>query len=237
MTRLLDLGPGLWLADGADPVTVAGFDYPVRMAVVQLSDGGLLLWSPIRPTPGLLAEVTGLGPVRHIVAPNSLHHLFLPDWIAACPGAAVHGAPGLARKRRDIAFDSELTDTPHAGWTGDLAQVVVRGNLITAEVVFFHRASGTALFTDLLQQIPAASLSGWRATIARLDRMTGPEPAVPRKFRLAQVNRAEGRRAVERILAWPVQRVVMAHGTPVLQDAPAFLRRAFAWLRPAVARD
>ncbi len=31
----------------------------------------------------------------------------------------------------------------------------MRGNVITTEVVFFHVRSGTVLFTDLLQQLPA----------------------------------------------------------------------------------
>jgi hypothetical protein len=42
----------------------------------------------------------------------------------------------------------------------------MQGNLITTEVVFFHVKSGTVLFTDLLQQFPAGSFSGWRAFVA-----------------------------------------------------------------------
>jgi hypothetical protein len=86
------------------------------------------------------------------------------------------------------------------------------------------------LFTDLVQQIPADLVSGWRAAIARLDLMVGPEPSGPRKFRTAFTNRRAAREALQRILAWPVEKVLMAHGTPVEQDAPGFLRRAFAWL-------
>ena len=115
-------------------------------------------------------------------------------------------------------------------WVGQIDQVVMRGNLITSEVVFFHLVSGTVLFTDLLQQIPAELVSGWRATIAKLDLMIGPEPSVPRKFRIAFTNRRAARAALQRVLAWPAEKVLMAHGTPVEQDAPAFLRRAFAWL-------
>jgi hypothetical protein len=86
------------------------------------------------------------------------------------------------------------------------------------------------MFTDLLQQIAAERLSGWRAVVAKLDLMTGPEPSVPRKFRLAFIGRRKARAALERILGWPVEKVLMAHGTPVERDASAFLRRAFAWL-------
>ncbi|WP_166293976.1 DUF4336 domain-containing protein [Bradyrhizobium sp. 2S1] len=229
MAVLQDFGPDIWIAGGPN-VAVAGFHYPTRMAVIRLSDGGLFIWSPVRLTAELRTEVDAIGPIRHIVAPNSLHHLFLGEWKQAYPAAVLHAPPGLRKRRRDLAFDADLADGPSAGWAGQIDQVVMRGNLITSEVVFFHLASGTVLFTDLVQQIPADLVSGWRAAIARLDLMVGPEPSVPRKFRTAFTNRRAAREALQRILAWPAEKVLMAHGTPVEQDAPGFLRRAFAWL-------
>jgi Domain of unknown function (DUF4336) len=226
---LNQFGEEVWTADGSDLV-IAGFRYPTRMAIIRLSDGGLFIWSPISLTGILRAEVDALGQVRHIIAPNSLHHLFLPEWQRAFPGARVHAPPGLRKKRKDIAFDADLGDAPNPDWAREIDQILMRGNLITTEAVFFHVKSGTVLFTDLIQQLPATSFSGWRALVAKLDLMTGPEPSVPRKFRVAFTNRRAARDALQRIFAWPVQKVLMAHGTPVEKDAPAFLRRAFGWL-------
>jgi hypothetical protein len=222
-------GQEIWTADGPE-VAVLGFRYPTRMAIIRLPDGGLFVWSPIRLTDSLRAEVDAVGPVRHIVAPNSLHHLFLAEWKRACPEARVYAPPGLRKKRGDIVFDADLGRTPNPDWDGEINQVLMHGNLITAEVVFFHVRSGTVLFTDLIQQIPASLLSGWRAMVAKLDLMTGPEPSVPRKFRVAFTNRRAARDSLEHILAWPAEKVLMAHGSPVEKDAPAFLRRAFGWL-------
>lgn len=177
---LKDFGPEIWIADGSD-VTVAGFRYPTRMAVIRLSDASFFIWSPIQLTDRLRAEVDAVGSVRHIVAPNSLHHLFLPDWQRAYPDAKLHAAPHLRKKRNDIAFDADLEDAPSPHWDGAIDQVPMRGNLITTEMVFFHVRSGTVLFADLLQQLPDNRVSGWRAVVARLDLMVGPEPAVPRK--------------------------------------------------------
>jgi len=224
-----EFGRDIWIVEGPE-VAVAGFHYPTRMAVIRLADGGLFVWSPVRLSDDLRAAVDRLGRVAHIVAPNSLHHLFLAEWQRAYPGARLYAAPGLRKKRRDLAFDVELGDAPPADWAGEIDQVAMRGNLITTEIVFFHRASGTALFTDLLQQIAAERLSGWRAVVAKLDLMTGLKPSVPRKFRLAFVGRRKARAALERILGWPVDKVLMTHGTPVERDASAFLRRAFGWL-------
>ena len=224
-----EFGRDIWIVEGPE-VAVAGFHYPTRMAVIRLAAGGLFVWSPVRLSDDLRAAVDRLGRVAHIVAPNSLHHLFLAEWQRAYPGARLYAAPGLRKKRRDLAFDVELGDAPPADWAGEIDQVAMRGNLITTEIVFFHRASGTALFTDLLQQIAAERLSGWRAVVAKLDLMTGLKPSVPRKFRLAFVGRRKARAALERILGWPVDKVLMTHGTPVERDASAFLRRAFGWL-------
>ncbi|MGJ5175671.1 DUF4336 domain-containing protein [Bradyrhizobium oligotrophicum] len=226
---LREFGPEIWIADGGR-VTVAGFCYPTRMAVVRLSDGGLFVWSPVDLTDGMRAAVNAIGAVRHIVAPNSLHHLFLPAWADAYPAARLHAPPGLRKKRPDIAFHTDLGDTAPSDWAADIAQVLMTGNLITTEVVFFHARSRTVLFADLLQQIPAGLITGWRAWIARADLMVGPEPNVPRKFRLAFVDRRAARAAVGRVLAWRPERVLMAHGTPVLDEADAYLRRAFGWL-------
>lgn len=219
----------IWIADGPH-VAVAGFHYPTRMAVIKLSDGNLFIWSPIELTDRLKTAIDTIGEVRHIIAPNSLHHLFLPEWKRAYPAAKLYAPPGLSQKRADIAFDGDLQDAPASDWAGEIDQVLMRGNLITTEAVFFHTHSGTVLFTDLLQQLPPKLFSGWRAIVAKLDLMTGPEPSVPRKFRVAFTNRRAARKALGRILAWPAEKVLMAHGTPVEKDAPAFLRRAFSWL-------
>lgn len=228
-TPLQPFGPQIWLAEGTQ-AQVAGFHYPTRMAVIRLSGGGLLVWSPVALSPAMRKAVDALGPVRWLVAPNSLHHLFLAEWRAAYPQAQVHAAPGLAERRRDLAIDAELGEAPPADWAADLDLVPVLGNRITTEVVFFHRLSGTVLFTDLLQQFPKGWFRGWRALVARLDLMTEAEPSVPRKFRVAQADRAAGKASLARILAWPCETVVMAHGAPVERDGRAFLARAFRWL-------
>ena len=69
-----------------------------------------------------------------------------------------------------------------------------------------------------------------RAIVARLDGMTAPEPRVPRKFRYAFSDRPAARAAMRRVLAWPAERLVIAHGPPIAHDAHAVVARAFRWL-------
>lgn len=232
MTTLNAFGPDIWIADGPAVEGAAGFHFPTRMAVIRLADGGLFIWSPVALDAALKAEVEALGPVHHLVAPNSLHYMALPAWQQAFPAAKTHAAPDLAAAAPHIAFDAELGAAPPADWAGEIRQVTMRGNAITTEVVFFHVKSATAIFTDLLQQFPRGWFRGWRALVAKLDLMREAEPTVPRKFRLAFRDRAAAREDVARILAWPVEKVLMAHGTPVTSEGSAFLARAFRWLKP-----
>lgn len=226
---LTPFGPDIWIAEGPTVVAALGFRYPTRMAVMRLSDGGLFVWSPVALTDSLRAAVDALDPVRVLVAPNALHDSFVGEWMAAYPDASAYAAPGLAAKRKDIAFAGDLGDEPAPAWAADIDQVVVR-NAIATEIVFFHRASGTAIFTDLIQQLPTGWYSGWRALVAKLDLMTAPEPLVPRKFRMALSDKRAARAAVQRILAWPIQKLLMAHGAPVGENGHVAAVRAFRWL-------
>ncbi len=223
---LTPFAPDLWLASGPCITAAAGFHYPTRMAVIRLSGGGLFVWSPIPLTAALQSATDALGPVQHLIAPNRLHHMAMADWQAAYPRARLHAVPGLDTKRPDLRIDA-LLDQPNPDWSPDIDHLLIDTH-ITPEAVFFHRASQTLIFTDLLQHLPQDWFTGWRAIVARLDLMTAATPSVPRKFRLAIKNRNTLRRQIDQMLSWSPQRLIFAHGPTVDTDATATLRRAFA---------
>lgn len=227
---LTEFGHEVWIADGPTVIAAAGFHYPTRMAVIRLSGGGLFIWSPISPSDDLRRAVEALGTVQYLIPPNSLHHVFLGDWQRLYPSAKVYAPPGLRQKRKDIRFDGDLGSTPVADWVDDLDLVVIQGNLITTEVVFFHRNSATVLFADLIQHFGSGWFTGWRAIVAELDLMVAAEPSVPRKFRMAFTDRRAARVSIERVLEWPSRRVLMAHGAPIMDDGQQSIRSAFRWL-------
>ncbi|OYX04875.1 MAG: hypothetical protein B7Z12_05155 [Caulobacter vibrioides] len=230
MTALQAFGPNLWIADGPVVTAGGGFHYPTRMAVIRLTDGSLFIWSPIALSDALEREVDALGPVRHLIAPNSLHDRFLGEWRSRYPAARLHAAPGLRQSRPDLDIAAELGDAPASDWAADIDQAPMRGNLITTEVAFFHRPSATLLVADLIQHFAPTWFTGWRAWVAKLDLMSAPQPETPRKFRAAFVDRIAARRGLNRIVQWPIERVVMAHADPVQTNGRAFVQRAFRWL-------
>ncbi len=225
------MGEELWLADGP-PVSFYGFPYPTRMAVVRLRDGSLWVWSPIELDEALRHAVQAIGPVRFLISPNKLHHLHLGAWAQAFPDARLYASPGLARRRPDLHFHAELGDAPDPAWAADLDQVIFRGSFWLEEVVFFHRASRTALVCDLIQKNDPAGYRGWRRFLMRLDGLLGPEGSTPREWRASFWDRPAARAALRKALAWDTERLVIAHGSCALTGGGEALRSSLAWLRP-----
>ena len=225
-------GESLWLLEG-DPLRFYGIPFTTRSVVIRLEGQGLFLWSPVAPSQERFDAVAALGRVEHIVAPNTLHHLYLPPWIARFAGAKVWGAPRLAAKRSDIAFDGALSDVPSPMWAADLDQVDFKGSRALGEIVFFHRPSKTTIITDIVQNHDPANDNWFWRGVKRATGILAPNGSAPRDYRLTVTDRSAARAAAEQILDWPTERVVLAHGLNITDDAHAFLARAFAWLNPS----
>jgi hypothetical protein len=86
---LRQIGPEIWLSDGP-AVSFYGFAYPTHMVVIRLSDGNLIVWSPIPASAELREEIDRLGRVAHLVSPNYLHHLWLREWTICYPRARLY---------------------------------------------------------------------------------------------------------------------------------------------------
>jgi hypothetical protein len=226
---LTEVARNIWIADGP-AVSFFGFAYPTRMTAVRLAGGNLWVCSPIELRDGLRNAVEKLGPVRHLVSPNKLHHLYLAEWKRAWPEARLYASPGLARRRRDLSFDAELGDTPDPAWQGDIDQVIFHGSFAMEEVVFLHRPSLTAIVTDLVQRFDPASIHGWRRAVMSLDGLIGANGSTPREWRLSFWDRVAARRARQKVLDWSPRRVIVAHGEWVRDDGRTVLERALAWM-------
>jgi hypothetical protein len=223
---LVPLAPDLWVAER--PQSFYGLPVGTRMTVIRLSGGRLLLHSPVDLDPGLRAELDALGRVCYAVAPNRLHHLHAGEVAAFYPGTRLWVAPGLARKRPDLAFVAVLGDEPPEEWRDEVGQVFFRGRPYENEVVFLHRASRTLLLCDLAFNFgPRAALR--TRLLMRLLRSYGrfgPSRLDPLLIR----DRVAARASLERILAWDFDRVVVAHGEVLESGGREDLRRGYAWL-------
>ncbi len=184
------LADGVWQVEGPSLNMIGGVMIPSRSTVLRLANGSLLAYSPI-------AVMEVAGEVAHVVAPNRLHHRFVDAARARWPGAAYHDHTCPA----DDALES----------------VHVDGVPKIDETVVFHRPSGTLVCADFVFHMTAENL---RTRLAfALTGVGGHRVAQSREWRWACKDRAAARSSVERILAWPIQRIAFCHGESVAIDA------------------
>ena len=227
------LGPDLWVADGGI-VSFFGFDYPTRMVVVRLEGGGLWVWSPIALSGELEDAVRALGPVRHLVSPNKLHHLFLGAWKAKFPEAKLWGPASTVARFGALGFAGTLKDDAPTDWAGQIDQYYFDNSRFLDELIFFHRKSRTAIIGDLSQPFSEGFLKRhwpwWLRPIARVARMVEGWGYPPFEVRFTFRHRASARVKVRALIDEGPERVVMAHGEIVRSGGADYLRRAFSWL-------
>lgn len=238
LNTLKPLAADIWIADGPI-VRMAALGmrapFPTRMTLVRLADGGLWCHSPIAPDDALFAAVDALGPVRHLVSPNLLHYAHIAAWKRRYPQALAWASPGVrkraASQRIEVRFDVDLADAPPSDWAASIDQLRFRGSRVMQEIVFLHRASGTLILADLIENFEAEKLTGAMRWMARLGGVLDPDGKAPLDLRLTYLGRKRQARAcLARMAAWRPQRVVLAHGRCYLENAEAELGRAFRWL-------
>lgn len=222
----------LWIVEG-EMVSFFGLPYPTRSAIARLKNGDLWIWSPVKLTAALHAQMDSLGPVRHLVSPNKLHHLYLREWKKAYPGAKLWGPQSTIDKLPDIKFQEALRSTPPSDWLADIDQAWFRGSFAMDEVVFFHRLSATAIIGDLIQTFSDRFLRdhwGWWRFLARIDGLTQDQACAPLEWRLSFINRVPARQARDKILSWNCRHVIVAHGERPHANGNALLAKSFRWL-------
>ena len=212
-----------------------GIVLPVRMTVIRLPTGGLLLYSPTRLTPALQSALESLGPIRHLVAPNIEHWLFLKQWQQACPDAVTWAPPGLRKRRQvrrsGVRVHHDLGQTAPREWGG--IEVVPVPGFGFREITLFHQASRTLMLADLVldlprEQVPALvrPVAGWLDIVGS----NGKPPVYVRA--VIKLRRRAARDAVKRLLALNPERVVFSHGPWFRQNGVVQLRHALRWLLP-----
>jgi hypothetical protein len=233
LTVLEQIADKLWLAEG-EIVNFYSFPYPTRMVIARFDRGDLWVWSPVKLTEELKAQVDRLGRVAHLVSPNKIHHLYLADWKAAYPEAALWGPASTIKRFPALSFQPPLEDTAPQAWQPDIDQAWFRGSIVMDEIVFLHRPSRTVIVADLIEAFSDAFLkahwSWWQRPLAVLDGIVARKSKAPLEWRLSFTDRAPARAARAKVLGWPCERVIMAHGEWQRTGGHAYLEGSLAWL-------
>ncbi len=135
-----------------------------------------------RWVPSSSARSTSIGPVRQIVSPNKIHHLFLEAWATRWPDARLHAPPGLAVASATSGFTQSSETSPIPRGPAEIDQTIFRGSFAMEEVAFFHRPSRTAIVGDLVQRHDPARLGGIKRLLMRVDGLVGEFGSAPREL-------------------------------------------------------
>ena len=223
---LTPLADGVWVTSA--PVRILGMRLTTTMTVLRLSDGDLVLYSPVAATTELRSAVEKLGPVAHLYAPNTYHHLWVGEWAAAFPSARLHAPPALVTKRPDLHIDRVVGEQTEPAFEGAVDEVRIEGFRLQ-EVALLHRAGRTLVVADLVHNVGRPThlwtkLYVWM--MGYYDRV-----AMSRMIRWFGFNdRRAARRSVDELLNAPFDQIALGHGAPVVSNARDTLEAAYRWL-------
>lgn len=231
---LKPIGGGLFYAEAV--VKFIGVSLQTRMAVATLPEGGVWICSPLPLTPELGAAIDSLGEVRHILSPNKIHNLGLAGFAERYPEAKVWASPGLPERLPALAFDGVLDNRPDEAWSDILDQRLTDGNVFFSEAVFLHRDSRTLIVADLVENLSDETVpSRTGKLLARMMRIRGRALPSP-EFLLYTMDADAARARLEEILAWPFERILLAHGDLIEENAHEVFRGVMEKLESDVSR-
>jgi hypothetical protein len=196
-----------------------GLDIPLSMTVFRVPDG-LVLYSPVPLAGDLPDQLSELGDVAHIIAPSRFHHLHVDKAQALFPQARSWGARGLKDKRKDL----KLTELPDLSPIEGLDLVHIEGAPMLNEVCLHHVASDSVAICDLAFNMTDAA--GWFGAVFTWMTGTNKGLAQSRSWHLFSREKQKTVASVGRLLDHDAQRVLMAHGEPLLERGTERLREA-----------
>ena len=236
-----NFAPNVWTVEGPC-VSFFGFPYPTRMVVIRLTqcrddnEACAWTWSPVAISDDLAKEVESkAGPVKYIVSPNMIHHIFLKEWTEKFPNSIVYASPGLEKRKvaQGVKFNARFgKGEPEPPFLDEIDNVIVTGSYFMDEVEFFHKASKTAIICDFIQRFPESEATGFKGLLMKLDGLTGENGSTPREWRFSfwPFGKNELRKARDAIFAWKAEKLIIAHGTCIGEGASAVIEKALSWI-------
>ncbi len=213
---LKNIDTDIWVAEA--PFKYFGLSVGTRMTVIRLQNQELAVISPIKVDSKTISQLNELGTVSHIIAPNLYHYLFTADFKALYPNAIFWATPGLEVKKPELPIDRTINSNIDS-FPRDLKYVLfdgfktlgLNGIDLVNELIFFHSKSRTLILTDtafhfddsfpLITQFAARVIGGYNNL----------SPSVLEK--VASTEKAKIKVAVQKILDWDFERIIMAHGS------------------------
>jgi hypothetical protein len=217
----------IWAHEGDIPLP-GGMNMPGRATIMRLEGGALAIHSPLPIDDDLAREIDALGEVRHLVAPNLLHWLYLGAAKKRYPAARVHAPAGLEKKLKgSLEFDPLPAEGCVPG-ASDLRVACVAGAPSVREHAFLHAPSRSLVACDLLFNVRACSSAAMRFLLRGVGAWDKPAQSLTWRFLVR--DRAAAASSVAREVPAEHARVVVAHGDVLEGDGRRAVEDATRWM-------
>lgn len=229
---LKEIDKNIWVDE--QPLRYFGLSVGTRMTVIRLTNGELVVISPIQADNTTIQQLNEIGDVSYIIAPNLYHYLFVSDFKRLYPKAKLWAAAGLEFKRPEIPVDRVRKDDGES--FGEEIKYLLFDGFKTFvlsepcplnESVFFHPESHTLVLTDTafhfdesfpwITQLAAKVIGGYKKL----------SPSLLERF--ATQDKQKVKQSVQKVLTWDFKRVIMAHGSIVENDAKRQFKEGYEW--------
>jgi hypothetical protein len=230
--KLKQITSNIWVKE--QPLKYLGLEVGTRMTIIRLANEELALISPIKLDEQIITEINSLGTVKYIIAPNLFHYLYLQSCKNTYSSASLITPPDLAAKqpniKSDLIFTRDVID-----FNGELEYFLFAGYRIPSpsgvtvanEIVFYHPESKTLILTDAAFNLDNSFpfLTQFAARIIGCYQQL--RPSILEK--IATKDKEQITISVKKLLQWDFQRVIMAHGTIVENNAKQQLKKGYEW--------
>jgi hypothetical protein len=168
--------------------------------------------------------------VRWIVAPNCFHHLGVVATAAHYKRAKVVGPRSVVEHNKRVELHMEIGDDAFGEAIPEIERVHLTGCPFLDETVFFHRPTGSLIGADLL--ISASPKDHWTWRWAARVMRCYERVQVPPDVRKATARSEAVARAIESMAKLPIERILVAHCDPIVNDPVGVLENAWRFARP-----
>ena len=220
----------IWIKDY--PLSFMGIPLGTKMTVVRYAENKIVLISPVPLDEQEVLQIRDLGAVFYIIAPNNFHHLFVAETKEKFSEAKVLCSLGLEKKRSDIAFDEVIQEPKDLEGGLTLLPLVGFGVLMPSgrqpvnEIVIYHPPSKTLILTDLVININRNSSFQLKIAGRFLGIYEKLQPS--RLEKLGTKNRQSLAPQFKKVLSYDFDKIVPAHGEPIVADAKKRLQEGLA---------
>lgn len=195
------------------------------MTVVRLPDARLIIYSAIALADPEMQALEAIGRPAFLIVPNHLHRLDALAWKVRYPALCVVAPPG-ARSNVEEVVPVDTT-APDFG-ASSVRFVVVEGTAEREAALEVDEAGATTLLlNDIVGNLPTN-----HGLVLRAMGFATPRPRIPRAVKLALIqDRQALSQQLEQWSTMPVSRILVSHGAPIVEGAPAVLRELAHSLR------